>query len=211
MDQTANPGLPYGEAGREMLKKMNSGRHAELSEWGLKYLKTKADSDIIEIGCGGGANIARLLKLCPSGSVTGVDYADLSVKVSSETNREDIEAGKVSVLKENVMSLSFGDGSFDTATAFETIYFWPDIKKAFSEVHRVLKKDGVFFICNETDGEAPEGYEWEKENDNLKIYKIEQITDILKEAGFSKINVRRNRENGWVCFSAYKTAEAAEA
>lgn len=204
MNPTANPGLPEGDSGREMLEKMNSGRHAELSEWGLKFLKADNSSDVLEIGCGGGANIARLINLCPDGSVTGVDYADVSVEVSKKTNAKEIKEGRVSVKKENVLSLSFEDESFDTATAFETIYFWPDIKKAFSQVNRVLKKGGTFFICNETDGEAPEGYEWEKENDNLKIYKIDEITDLLKETGFSNISVKRQLENGWVCFLADK-------
>ncbi len=38
----------------------------------------------------------------------------------------------------------FEDGKFDVATAFETVYFWPDMLLDFMEVRRVLKKRRVF-------------------------------------------------------------------
>ena len=34
-------------------------------------------------------------------------------------------------------------------TAFETVYFWNDLPKAFTEVTRVLKRNGHFLICCE--------------------------------------------------------------
>ena len=37
----------------------------------------------------------------------------------------------------------------DRVTAFETVYFWPELAQNFREVYRVLKPGGVFFICNE--------------------------------------------------------------
>ena len=204
MKNTANPGMPSGEDGRVMLERMNNGGHAELAGWGLEYFNTKNNADILEIGCGGGANIARLLNKFPESKITGADYSELSVQVSSETNSKAIASGRVQVKKENVMSLSFDNESFDAATAFETIYFWPDLTDGFAQVLRVLKDEGTFFICNETDGEAPEGYEWEKENDNMKIYKINEISDCLYKAGFSDVNTVRKEENSWVCFIAKK-------
>lgn len=200
----ANPGMPKGEEGRVMLERMNGGGHERLANWGLQFLKLKTNAEILEIGCGGGANIARLLKLCPEGRVTGIDYSELSVEVSTETNKSEVDAGRVAIKQGSVLELPLDDESFDTATAFETIYFWQDIEKAFKEVWRILRHGGSFFICNETDGEAAEGYEWEKENDNLKIYKIEEVLSALKQAGFSDIDIHRNKENGWICFNAVK-------
>lgn len=53
------------------------------------------------------------------------------------------------------MDLPFGNDVFDLITAFETIYFWPDILEALKQVHRVLKPNGTFMICNEVNGENP--------------------------------------------------------
>ena len=38
------------------------------------------------------------------------------------------------------------------ATAFETVYFWPEIEKSFAEVRRILSPGGIFLIVNEDDG-----------------------------------------------------------
>lgn len=43
----------------------------------------------------------------------------------------------------------FADGWFDAVTAFETVYFWPDLPRCFPEVFRVLRSGGTFLICNE--------------------------------------------------------------
>ncbi len=40
-----------------MVNMMNNG-HAKMAEWGLKFLKLKETDHILDIGCGGGANIA---------------------------------------------------------------------------------------------------------------------------------------------------------
>lgn len=47
------------------------------------------------------------------------------------------------------------------ATAFETIYFWPDIEKSYAEVKRVLAPGGKFLIVNEDDGLSGNNEKWE--------------------------------------------------
>ena len=44
------------------------------------------------------------------------------------------------------MELPYETGKFDLVTAFETVYFWPDLKQSFSEVFRVLKPGGMFMF-----------------------------------------------------------------
>ena len=42
-----------------------------------------------------------------TGHLTGVDYSPVSVETSLETNRQDVESGKMKVLEGSVESLSF--------------------------------------------------------------------------------------------------------
>ncbi len=195
---------PQGIGGRRTLKRMNGGAHAALSAWGLSFLTLPEHSAMLEIGCGGGANVARLLAGNPQGRVTGLDYSDVSVKASKKENAAAVKAGRCRILKGNVKELPFADESFDLATAFETIYFWPDMIDSFREVYRVLEKDGTFFICNETDGEDPEGLQWEQDIAGLKVYTIEEVTELLRQAGFSDVTAVRKPEDHWVCFLAVK-------
>ena len=56
---------PQGFWGRRALSIMNGKNHAAMPEWVLSELDIKENDTILDVGCGGGANIARLLKRVP--------------------------------------------------------------------------------------------------------------------------------------------------
>ena len=45
-----------------MLNMMNAG-HAMLSKWGLSHIALDREDDVLDVGCGGGANISALLTM----------------------------------------------------------------------------------------------------------------------------------------------------
>lgn len=193
---------PRGLEGRLTLRRMNR-RHASMAAWGFSHLDLPRDAKTLDIGCGGGANLAELLRRSPAGHVTGIDYSEVSVKKSSAFNKEAIRAGRCSVLQGNVLDLPFPDGSFDAVTAFETVYFWPEIGKALQNVRRVLKEGGVFLLCNETDGKSGPGLHWADNFDGMTVYTEEELTTLLKAAGFSRV-ASDTSEHGWLCFVCRK-------
>ena len=150
---------PKGFAGKIMVNMMNTG-HAALAEWGLTHIKIRDDDFCLDIGCGGGANLKRLLGKSSNGHITGVDYSEVSVQKSKKLNRAAIQEGRCEVLQGNVMNLPFSENTFHLVTAFETIYFWPGIQVAFQQVYRVLKNGGTFLICNESTGKNTKDEKW---------------------------------------------------
>ena len=140
-----------------MLAGMNSD-HAKLADWGMAYLKDIAPKQIADLGCGGGRNAGELLKKYPDAFVTALDYSALSVQKAADYNRAMIDAGRCKVLQGDVSRLPLHADSFDLATAFENVYFWPGLEACFSQVAGILRSDGSFMICNESDeiGEALE-------------------------------------------------------
>ena len=138
-----NTRKPQGFGGKLMAKMMNSG-HAKVSQWGFSNISAKPDAKVLDVGCGGGANIATWLDKCRNGHVTGLDYSEVSVAESQELNAAAIKQGKCRVLQGDVSAIPFSDEVFDYVSAFETVYFWPGLKKCFSEVNRVLKSGGTF-------------------------------------------------------------------
>ena len=67
-----NFGNPKGWIGRLMLAGMNMG-HSPMAKWGFTQFEIPEKADIVDIGCGGGYNIKRLLEVCPEGHVFGAD------------------------------------------------------------------------------------------------------------------------------------------
>ena len=59
-----NTRKPVGLGGKIMVAMMNLG-HSPVARWGLRFLELTLDAKVLDCGCGGGANIKRLLKKCP--------------------------------------------------------------------------------------------------------------------------------------------------
>ena len=188
---------PEGIGGKIMVNMMNAG-HSSMAEWGFTHIEIRNDYRCLDIGCGGGANVKKLLVKTPYGNVIGIDYSEVSVIKSSKINKAEIENKHCEILQGNVMKLPFRKETFDIITAFETIYFWPDINEAFKQVYRVLKVSGTFMICNESNGENSKEEKWTKIIQGMKIYNSGQVKKSLEGAGFTDIKNHKN-EKGWLC------------
>ncbi len=199
-----NAQYPLGLMGSLLMTRMNHGRHAAMAAWGLAHLRDVPAERILEIGCGGGANIARLLKIYPKSQVTGVDLSGVSVRKSRHLNRRAVRRGRCQILQGNVAHLPAAEGQFDLATAFETIYFWPDFCASCQEVARVLRAGGSFLICNETDGERKEDHAVEEQISHCKVYRKEEIQEALWAAGFTRIRCAVHPDQRWMVMLAQK-------
>jgi ubiquinone/menaquinone biosynthesis C-methylase UbiE len=200
----SNTRKPEGFWGRMMLAGMNGGSHAAMASWGLDFANVPADGEILDIGCGGGANLARLMDRSLRAKVTGVDYSTVSVEKSRKVNADAILKNRCKVLEASVASLPFKDDTFTMATAFETVYFWPDIVRNFAEVRRVLVPGGKFLIVNEDDGLSGNNEKWEKMIEGMHTYTPDELNTHLTAAGFRNITVHRDESKHWLCVMSIK-------
>ena len=179
-----NTRKPAGFGGKLMVVMMNLG-HSPVAWWGLHFLELAPDDKVLDCGCGGGANIRRLLKKCPQGIVKGIDYSPVSVEKTKKVNETAIADGRCAVLQGSVADMMFADNWFDAVTAFETVYFWPDLPRCFREVWRVLKPGGTFFICNESNGDTDKDEKWTKIISGMTIYQGTELKAYLEQAGLT--------------------------
>ena len=183
-----NARKPKGFLGRIMLTRMNRGTHARLAEWALGLFEQGGMT--LDVGCGGGANIARMI--ARGGKVWGLDYSPVSVDKSRRLNRRAVKAGLCEIVQGDVTAMPFNDGAFDAVTAFETVYFWQPIEVAFAQAYRVVKKGGIYGVFNDADGSGePSG---NAKKLNLRIYTPDELTSLMKGAGFDKVETFRNGE-----------------
>ena len=201
-----NTRKPNGWMGKMMVRGMNQG-HAAVSDWGLSYfpvVQKASHSMIADFGCGGGRNTAELLKRFPEARVTALDYSKVACDKTKQFNRNEVQAGRCNVVQGDVSRLPFEAATFDVITAFETVYFWPGPVESFQEVWRVLKPGGTFMIVNESDGTKQADEKWTDIIDGMRIFTQEQLTQYLKDAGFSQIAAHINRKQHWICLLAEK-------
>ena len=204
-DLAGNPRKPEGDAGAVMLARMNES-HGPVTDWALSFMDTRGARQFLDIGCGGGATIARLANMAPEGKVTGVDYSPVSVQQSSEYNKERIRSGKVEVIEASVEHLPFEDDVFDRITTVESFYFWPEPEENLKEVHRVLKPGGRFYLIADIYGKA--GLD-QSVLDNIKIYDLfnpskEEFYLLFRDAGFTAVKIHLKEGTDWICVEGIK-------
>lgn len=199
-----NAKKPKGIGGKKMCKRMNDGHHKELAEWGLEFIGFNDNSTVVDIGCGGGGNVARMLNKFSGSSVIGVDYSKTSVKVAKKVNKQAIKDGRCMILNADVCALPIDNESADVITAFETVYFWKDLQGAFTRIYAVLKKGGTFLICNEADGLHESDSRWVDVIGDMTIYTGEELKSELVRAGFADIRIINVEEKHWLAVIAVK-------
>jgi ubiquinone/menaquinone biosynthesis C-methylase UbiE len=69
---------PDGIVGSFMLRIMNTA-HTEMNNWALGSTKIGEDSNVLDVGCGGGKTIQLLSHINKSGRIYGIDYSEQAV------------------------------------------------------------------------------------------------------------------------------------
>ena len=183
---------PHGEEGIQTIENMNVN-HKEISKFAFECVTFNENAKIIDIGCGGGVNIEKFLKLT-SGNVDGLDYSEVSVSESIKRNSESVENGRCNVIQADVSNMPIKNESYDLVSAFETIYFWPNITETFKEVFRIIKPYGQFMIAQGTDGNHPDDEKWLATVEGMSVYTAPELKKYLLNAGFKSVesHVKKN-------------------
>ncbi len=146
------------------------------------------------------SELNALKKLIPADKVgieigvgTGRFASQLGITIGAEPSHSMAQlalARGVQVVKANAEKLPFFDLSFDFALMVTTVCFLHDIPRAFTEVYRVLKRNGLFIVgLIDKDSRLGKEYEtmkainpWYKD---AHFHSTEEITGLLQQAGFS--------------------------
>ncbi len=179
---------PTGSLGRVMLSFMNY-THGPLTNWGLGLLNVQDGWTMLDIGCGGGFTIRRLLKRSKDAQVYGIDISEESVAKARKVNAEVLDK-QVFVTQGSAEKLPYEDGKFDLVTAVETVYFWPNLPGCIQEVCRVLKQGGKFAILVEV---VDSDSKWTSVVEGMTAYTPGQLKQLLDDAGFTQTEIHRKK------------------
>ncbi|MBR1418813.1 MAG: class I SAM-dependent methyltransferase [Synergistaceae bacterium] len=198
---------PEGLLGRIMLNGMNFG-HAFVADWAISLMQDMLNAhdvnQIAELGCGNGRDAGELLKIYKAAKLTAVDYSPLSVEKTIKNNQDAVNAGRMKVIHGDVSNLhsALEPQSFDLATAFETIYFWPGLTRCFEQVFNILKPNGHFMIVTESDGRDKISKWFQKRIDGMNTYTSSEIEAALNSAGFAYIKSTHHKSRPWLMILA---------
>jgi ubiquinone/menaquinone biosynthesis C-methylase UbiE len=89
---------------------------------------------LIDIGCGEGITLEKLVRRFPDHEVLGLDLSDDNLAICEQHN--------LPVRRSNVYDLQLEDDSSDCCLLLDVIEHLDDPRKAVSEIHRVLRRGG---------------------------------------------------------------------
>ncbi|ODS38936.1 hypothetical protein BEH94_06245 [Candidatus Altiarchaeales archaeon WOR_SM1_SCG] len=99
----------------------------------------------VDIGSGTGGFACEIAKISNL-KVYAVDIKEEMLEIMKEKIEKEKLAGRVIPRSGDVHNIPFNSNFADLVVSRGSFHFWRDKKKAFSEIHRVLKIGGVGFI-----------------------------------------------------------------
>ena len=122
----------------------------------IKIFSDQAGTDkpmlkILDIGCGNGYTLSKISEFFPENQYWGLEFTEELYKIAKNRNLPDCE-----IINGDVRSMPFDDSFFDliyTERCLINILDWEQQKLAISEIHRILKNNGHYFMIEAfTDG-----------------------------------------------------------
>ena len=180
--------------GRMMLVTMDR-EHLPMAKWALEQIEIPQEGYILDIGCGGGYNIKRMLLTSEKGKFIGLDISEESVRKSKKVNSGEL-GKRVKIIKGSAEKLPCRPESISLVTAFDTVFFWKDVALSFRNIYRCLKKGGSFAVINNY---GDPGVDWEKKVPCMTRHTAEELKEKMELAGFTGITVSKKDNLFLVC------------
>jgi len=134
---------PTGLMGMIATKVMNK-QNQRLYKCILNNINLEMNNTILDIGFGNGFLINEFLKTNIPLKIHGIDISNDMVKHVSIRHKNKIQNGDLTLSCQSIEKTNFEDNSFDRIFTVNTLYFWNDYPKCFTEIKRILKPNGVF-------------------------------------------------------------------
>jgi SAM-dependent methyltransferase len=193
---------PSGIIGHYLMTKIFNNGNADLNSFVKEVLDLQREDRVLEVGFGPGKLINEMANITTEGVVEGVDFSQTMLKQASKVNKQHIGKDKVRLQKRECSILPYDNESFDRLCSVNTLYFWKEPGKYFSEMFRVIAHGGTIVI----------GFRDDKQMSNLNLsedifssYSQEDVVNLLSDAGFSGAHIREKEGVPFLSYCAVAT------
>lgn len=157
-------------------------------KWGIlkRYLKEVKGGLLLDIGCADGTTTKQIKRFLPTTKVTGVDYYKKAIIYARKRTKA------IKFVIGDAHSLPFTGESFDVVTVIETLEHLDNPRKVLKEIHRVLKKNGLLILGQDTDSllfkivwflwTRGKGSVWE--GSHISCMRPNKLLKLIKDGGF---------------------------
>jgi len=165
----------------------------------IPHFGLKPGQNILDIGTGTGILIPFLLQaIGPTGSITGIDYAEKMVQICQSKYAH---LKNVTILLQNVEKLNLPSEYFDAVTCFGLFPHLENKKQTLSKIHQLLKHRRKLIIAHALSSAEIESHH----SMSLAVAydvlpKKQEMRRLLQCAGFIQISIE-DKPGYYLCFS----------
>jgi ubiquinone/menaquinone biosynthesis C-methylase UbiE len=141
--QAARPRGRVGRAFGWMWLRVNG----PINRRAVEALELRHGESVLEIGCGPGDAVRRLVQGGQARRIVAIDHAAAMVETARTLNREAMREGIVDIRECSVSAMPFREGSFDAVLAVNSVQFWPHLRLDLKSVLRILKPGGRLLVA----------------------------------------------------------------
>lgn len=132
------------------------------------------NKEVLEVSCGRGGGSYFLMKYMHPKRIVGIDLSAKNIELNAKT----FHLAGLSFCQGDAEALPFASGSFDVVVNIESHHLYPNPKKFYHEVERVLRPNGYFLY-----------------SDLGKKGHMEEVRMQLKKIGFVVLNSKDITKN----------------
>lgn len=153
----------------------------------LEFLPLKVDMKILDLGTGSGYLSFSIAKKWPDISIVGLDIVEKALEANRIRAKEQ-NVRNINFITYNGLDFPFADDEFDMVISRYALHHFPDIHKSISEVSRVIKPEGFFFISDPTPNLCDtsrfiDEYMQLKKDGHIKFYTKDEWKQICEKCG----------------------------
>ncbi|MBI4473175.1 MAG: class I SAM-dependent methyltransferase [Acidobacteria bacterium] len=170
------------------------GRGMEKSHWEItrqliELMNAGADNNVVDLGCGVGGATRVLAQKASRGLVVAIDLSDRMIAEARSGYRN---PPNILFVVADAARIPCASEFFNALLSVESIYYYPDLEGAFSEVFRILKPQAKTFFLINYYKENEYGHDWAKYIDiPVHLLGAEDYLQLLTKAGFRSATHRR--------------------
>ena len=168
-----------------------------LQEQALAALDLRPSDRLLDVGCGTGAAVRRAARIADR--AVGVDLSPAMIErarawpdLPRDIEFRVGESGRLPV----------GDGEFTAVLCTNSFHHYPDPDAAAAEMRRAIEPGGRIVIGDgSADLRVARVADWllrRFEPGHVRLYRSGELGQILREAGFARLEVRRLWDGGYV-------------
>ncbi|MSS62416.1 class I SAM-dependent methyltransferase [Velocimicrobium porci] len=166
-----------------------------------KILKKRNVENLLDIGCGTGELLQQIREDNQSIILYGTDISSKMVKLAKSKN-----INSAQIIEGDAEKLPYEKKQFDVVLCVSGINYYEQPEKVFAEAYRVLKKGGIFIVCDRYEKAFVRVifnriiFPFFSKNGEIKIYGERWIRIFFAANRFRKVHWRQMHGNRFVAY-----------